>query len=124
MRFIQSIPEKSFSAAVIHEGKVLETVLTGIPPGESKPVEGGAAAEICEIFRQLDDILAEVGLARNNLCSARIYLQHVNRDVPQINEAWREYLGDHPVNRRCYGVDLQVGMLVEAAFVAEFPSES
>ena len=124
MKFIRSNHKFPFSSAVIHGGRVLETVLTGIAPGQSKPVDGGASAEIREIFRQLDEILAEAGLAKTNLCSARIYLQHVNRDVAQINQAWCEYLGDHPVNRRCYGVDLQVGMLVEAAFVAEFPSES
>jgi enamine deaminase RidA (YjgF/YER057c/UK114 family) len=121
MQFIRSNPNFPFSAAVIHGGKVLETVLTGIKPGESTPVEGGPEAEIREIFKQLDEILAEAGLTKQNLCSARIYLQDVNRDVAVINKVWTEYLGDHRLNRRCYGVDLQVGMLVEAAFVAEFP---
>ena len=121
MQFLRSNIDFPISSAVIHGGKVLETVLTAIEPGASKPIEGGPAAEMRHIFNQLDEILAEAGLTRRNLCSARIYLQHVNRDVGAINEVWTEYLGDHPVNRRCYGVDLQVGMLVEAAFVAEFP---
>ncbi|MBI83444.1 MAG: hypothetical protein CMJ81_09630 [Planctomycetaceae bacterium] len=122
MKFLQSNTDKPFSSAVIHSGKVLETVLTSIPPGGNTPVEGGAAEEMREIFRQLDAILAEAGLSRSNLCSARIYLEEVNRDVDQINQVWKEYLGDHPLNRRCYGVDLQAGMLVEAGFVAEFPA--
>jgi enamine deaminase RidA (YjgF/YER057c/UK114 family) len=121
MKFIRSSDGFPFSSAVIHGGRVLETVLTGIPPGSKSPVEGGAGSEMREIFRQLDEILAEAGLTKKNLCSARIYLQEVNRDVAQINEVWKDYLGDHPVNRRCYGVDLQSGMLVEAGFVAEFP---
>ena len=122
MQFIGSMSNFPFSDAVIYNGnKVLETVLTGITPGTSKPVSGGAAVEMKEIFRQLDDVLEKAGLTRKNLCSARIYLQNVNRDVDQINEVWQEYLGDHPLSRRCYGVDLQLGMLVEAAFVAEFP---
>ena len=121
MEFIRSNPDFPFSSAVIHSGKVLETVPTPIPPGGTKPVDGGPAAEMREIFRQLDEILDEAGLSKANLCSARIYLEHVNRDVAEVNEAWQEYLGDHPVNRRCYGVDLQAGMLVEAGFVAEFP---
>ena len=70
---------------------------------------------------KLDEILAEAGLTKKNLCSAQIYLQDVNRDVAEINAVWADYLGDHPINRRCYGVDLQVGMLVEAGFVAEVP---
>jgi enamine deaminase RidA (YjgF/YER057c/UK114 family) len=110
------------SSAVIHSGRVLETVLTGMPPGESTPVDGGAGAELREIFRQLDEVLAEAGVDRTSVCSARIYLEHVNRDVGQINEVWKEYFGTHPPNRRCYGVDLQSGMLVEAGFVAELPA--
>jgi len=77
--------------------------------------------EMNEIFRQLDAVLAEAGLNINNLCSASIYLQHVTRDVDAINKVWQEYLVDHPLSRRCFGVDLQCGMLVEAAFVAEYP---
>ena len=121
MKFIGSLSDFPFSDAVIHNGKVLETVLTGIPPGKTEPVPGGATMEMKEIFRQLDDVLEKAGLGKKNLCSARIYLEEVNRDVDQINEIWHEYLGNHPLSRRCYGVDLQLGMLVEAAFIAEFP---
>ena len=121
MRFIRTAKGFPFSSAVIHSGRVLETVLTGMPEGADGPVEGGAGAEMREIFRQLDDILAEAGVDKRSICSARIYLEHVNRDVAEINEAYAEYFGDHPPNRRCYGVDLQHGMLVEAGFVAELP---
>ena len=121
MKFIRSRQGFPFSDAVVHSGRVLETVLTGMPPGADEPVAGGAGAEIREIFRQLDEILEGEGLTRRSLCSARLYLQHVNRDIAEVNEAWAEYLGDHPVNRRAYGVDLQRGMLVEAGFVAEVP---
>ena len=121
MKFIGVRDDFPFASAVVHGGKTLETVLTGVPPGGDSPVSGGPAAELREIFRQLDEILAGEGLTKQNLCSARIYLEHVTRDVAAINEVWAEYLGDHPVQRRCYGVDLQNGMLVEAGFVAEFP---
>ena len=121
MKFIRSRQGFPFSDAVVHSGRVLETVLTGMSPGADEPVAGGAGAEIREIFRQLDEILEGEGLTRRSLCSARLYLQHVNRDIAEVNEAWAEYLGDHPVNRRAYGVDLQRGMLVEAGFVAEVP---
>ena len=121
MEFIGSNPDRPFSSAVIHSGRVLETVLTGMKPGTTTPVEGGAAMELREIFRQLDKILAQAGVDKTSICSARIYLQHVNRDVGEINVVWKEYFGTHPANRRCYGVDLQSGMLVEAGFVAEIP---
>lgn len=121
MEFIGSNLDRPFSSAVIHSGRVLETVLTGMKPGTTTPVEGGAAMELREIFRQLDEILATAGVDKTSVCSVRIYLQHVNRDVGEINMVWKEYFGTHPPNRRCYGVDLQSGMLVEAGFVAELP---
>ena len=121
MEFIGSNLDRPFNSAVIHSGRTLETVLTGMKPGTTTPVEGGAAMELREIFRQLDEILATAGVDKTSVCSARIYLQHVNRDVGEINIVWKEYFGTHPPNRRCYGVDLQSGMLVEAGFVAELP---
>ena len=123
MEFIGSNLDRPFSSAVIHSGRVLETVLTGIKPGTTTPVEGGAAMELREIFRQLDEVLATAGVDKTSVCSARIYLQHVNRDVGEINKVWKEYFGTHPsaepplLRRR----DLQSGMLVEAGFVAEMP---
>jgi len=121
MKFIGSLSDFPFSDAVIRNGKVLEAVLTGIPPGKTEPVPGGVTMEMKEICRQLDDILEKAGLNKKHLCSASVYLQEVNRDVGKMNEVWQEYLVDHPLSRRCFGVDLQLGMLVEAAFVAEFP---
>jgi 2-iminobutanoate/2-iminopropanoate deaminase len=121
MKFIGSLSDFPFSDAVIRSGKVLDTVLTGIPPGSSKPVSGGVASEMKEIFRQLDAVLAEAGLNKQNLCSASVYLQHLDRDVDAMNQVWQDYLVDHPLSRRCFGVNLQCGMLVEAAFVAEYP---
>lgn len=121
MEFIRKSADFPFSAAVIHSGKTLETVLTGFPPGASRPVSGGAGAELREIFRQLDEILASVGVTKTVIASGRLYLQHLKRDIAEVNAVYREYFGSHPPNRRAYGVDLQSDMLVEAAFVAELP---
>ena len=121
MQFIRTSSTFPFSAAVIHSGRTLETVLTGIAPGTSTPVAGGLEAEMREILKQLDEILAEAGVDKTAIVSSRIYLQDVNRDVAAMNAIYKEYFGSHPPNRRCYGVDLQVNMLIEAAFVAELP---
>ena len=121
MRFINSRTDFPFSDAVIHSGRVLETVLTAIPKGQKTPVAGGPQAEMREIFRRLDEILAQAGVEKTAVVSARLYLQEVNRDIAAVNEVWAEYFGSHPPNRRAYGVDLQKGMLVEAGFVAEIP---
>lgn len=100
---------------------MMEAVLTGIPPGGNTPVSGGVGAEMREIFRQYDQLLEEAGIDRTAVVSVRLYLQDVMRDIAEVNAIYREYFGDHPPNRRAYGVDLQTGMLVEAAIVAELP---
>jgi 2-iminobutanoate/2-iminopropanoate deaminase len=121
MQFLFTSKTFPFSTAVIHSGRTLETVLTGIPTGASAPVAGGVTAELREIFRQLDEVLAAAGVDKTVVVSARLYLQEVMRDIAAVNEVYKEYSGTHPPNRRAYGVDLQAGMLVEAAFVAELP---
>jgi enamine deaminase RidA (YjgF/YER057c/UK114 family) len=119
MKFIHTSPNFPFSAAVIRSGRTLETVLTGIRPGESVPVPGGVAAELQEIFRQLDEILKTAGVDKTAVASGCLYLQHVNRDIAEANAVYREYFGGHPPNRRAFGVELQSGMLIEAAFTTE-----
>lgn len=121
MRFIDTDTSFPISSAVVHSGKVFEAVVTGIPDGASRPVEGGAAAEMREAFRQLDLLLAEAGVDRHAVCTARLYLQDVRGEIGAVNAVWKEYFGEHPVCRRAYGVELQAGMRVEAAFTAEVP---
>ena len=119
MRFIDSDTKFPISSAVVHSGNIFEAVVTGIPDGSSRPVPGGAAAEMREAFRQLDLLLKEAGVDRNAICTARLYLQDVLADIAEVNVVWKEYFGSHPVVRRAYGVTLQSGMRVEAAFTAE-----
>jgi enamine deaminase RidA (YjgF/YER057c/UK114 family) len=121
MQFIDSDAEFPISSAVVHSGRVFEAVVTGIPDGSSSPVPGGPAAEMRECFRQLDILLAAAGVDRKAVCTARLYLEDVLRDIKEVNVVWKEYFGEHPVVRRAYGVKLQAGMLVEAAFTAELP---
>ena len=121
MEFLRTSPTFPFSAAVIHSGRTMEAVLTGIPPGGSGPVPGGVGVEMREIFRQYDELLQQSGVDRTAVVSVRLYLQEVVRDIAEVNQIYREYFGSHPPNRRAYGVDLQTGMLVEAAIVAELP---
>jgi len=121
MQFIDSSQTFPISSAVVHSGRIFEAVVTGIPDGQNTPVAGGAAAEMREAFRQLDVLLQQAGVDRRALCTARLYLQDVLADIGEVNLVWKEYMGAHPVVRRAYGVTLQAGMRVEAAFTAEIP---
>jgi enamine deaminase RidA (YjgF/YER057c/UK114 family) len=86
MRFIDSRSDFPVSNAVIYSGHVFQAVLTGIPKGETKPVPGGAATEMREIFRQLDRTLSEVGIDKTQIVSVKLYLQDLSRDL----KAWTE----------------------------------
>lgn len=46
MEFIKSNPDFPFTFAVIHNVKVLETVLTENPPAGSEPFAGGPAVDL------------------------------------------------------------------------------
>jgi 2-iminobutanoate/2-iminopropanoate deaminase len=105
--------------AVIYSGRILETVLVGIPDGEDLPVAGGPAAEMREILRQLDEILAQVKVTKQSVVSVRLFLAHVNRDVAAINEVYKAYFAGYSPNRMAVGAELQMGMLVEAQFLIE-----
>ncbi|MEX0670194.1 MAG: hypothetical protein WD060_07045 [Pirellulales bacterium] len=103
MRFIDSDREFPISFAVVHGGKVFEAVITGIPDGSHAPVAGGAAAEMREAFRQIDLLLAEAGVDRFAICTARLSLQDVRGGIAAVNAVWKEYFGSHPICRRSIG---------------------
>ena len=123
MEFLNPSGKFPFSDAVIYSGRILETVITGIPDGAEFPVPGGVEAELHEIFRQLDEVLAQAGATKTAIVSVRLYLADVNAEIGKVNQIYREYFGSHPPNRRAYGVTLQRGMRIEAAFVAELPAK-
>ena len=122
MEFINPKPDFPFSDAIItNSGRLLESVLVGMPPGGTSPVEGGVQAELRRILEQLDQILKDQGVDKTAVASVRLYLERVNEDIAAANEVYKEYFGNHKPSRRAYGVDLQAGMSIEAAFVVELP---
>ncbi len=110
--------------AVIYSGKIMETVITPIPDGQTKPVAGGAREHMVEILKQLDDVLALCKTPKNNVVSVRLYLQDVNRDIAQVNEVYKTYFAGCSPMRIAVGAQLQAGMLVEAVVLAEVPREA
>ena len=123
MEMINPKPDFPFSDAVITEsGRLLETVLVGFLPNSKQTPPGGVQAELRCIFEQLDQILDSQGVGRTAVASVRLYLEQVNKDIAAANEVYKEYFGDHKPSRRAYGVDLQHGLRIEAAFVVELPA--
>jgi 2-iminobutanoate/2-iminopropanoate deaminase len=114
-------PGKSFPICdyVVYRGRVMETVIVPILDGDEKPVPGGPAAETREVFRQLDEVLAAAGATKQNVVSVRLFLQNVNRDIATVNEVYKTYFAGCSPMRMAVGVELQAGMLIEAAFTVE-----
>jgi len=114
-------PSKTFPICdyVVYRGRVMETVIVPILDGQEKPVPGGPAAEMREIFRQLEEVLAHAGATRASVVSVRLFLADVNRDIAAVNEVYTQYFQGCSPMRMAVGVQLQAGMLIEAAFTVE-----
>ena len=102
----------------------METVLTPIPDGSSQPVPGGAREHTIEILRQLDEVLSWFGVDKSCVVSVRLYVQNINVNIKSVNEVYQPYFGSHTPMRCAVGVELQAGMLVEAAVTCELPSHA
>ena len=122
MEFVRISDDFPFPTGVITtSSRLLETVLVGLAPGTHEPVPGGAGKEMERVFEQLEEVLKGQGVDRTAVASVRLYLQNVNEDIGAVNDVYRAYFGDHQPCRRAYGVDLQLGMKLETAFVIELP---
>jgi enamine deaminase RidA (YjgF/YER057c/UK114 family) len=123
VEIINPKPEPGYDcdAVITNSRRLLEAVLVGFLPGGKAPVPGGVQAELRCIFDQLDKILKDQGVDRTAVASARLYLEHVNEEIAAANVVYKEFFGAHRPSRRAYGVDLQGGMAIEAAFVVELP---
>lgn len=119
-------PSRSFPICdyVVYRGRVMETVIVPIPDGADKPVTGGPAAEMREIFRQLDEVLTHAGAARSRVVSVQLFLAHVGRDIAAVNDVYKAYFAGCSPMRCAVGCELQAGMLVEACFRVEMPDQS
>ena len=92
---VAGLPRETGESDGAYRGRVLETVIVPIPDGQAEPVPGGAAAEMREIFYQLDQVLAAAGADRAAVVSVRLFLQHVNRDIAAVNEVYKAYFNGH-----------------------------
>jgi len=121
MRFIDVHPEFPVSNSVVYAGHVFQTELTGVPPGQTTAVPGGAAAEMREICSQLNSTLTRLGVDKTSIVSCKLFLQDMQHDSAAVDAVYADYFGSHTPTRGVYGVELAPGILVEATFVANVP---
>lgn len=117
-------PVAPFSHAVEADGWVL---LTGQMPTDPQapdaPLPDGIEAQTRAVMRNLQIVLAGVGLDLSHVLQCRIYLTEFERDYAAFNALYQTYFpADRRPARTTIGVTaLAVGALVEIDMVARRP---
>lgn len=117
-------PVAPFSHAVEVDKWVFLTGQIPTDPDDSAaPLAQGVEAQTRRVMDNLVIVLQGMGLALENVVSARAFLTNFERDYAQMNEVYRSYF---PANRlparTCIGVTgLAVNALVEIDFIARRP---
>ncbi|MDO8301407.1 RidA family protein [Lacisediminimonas sp.] len=117
-------PVAPFSHAVESDGWVF---LTGQMPfvdtANDKAYPEGIEAQTRQVMKNLDKVLAGIGLGLQHIASVRIYLLHFDEDYAAMNAAYATYFppGRRPA-RTCIGVSgLARGARIEIDMVARRP---
>lgn len=117
-------PVAPFSHAVEADGWV---ILTGQMPTDpdapDAPLPEGVAAQTDRVMRNLEIVLAGLGLGLEHVIQMRVFLTHFDRDYAEMNAAYAAWFPeDRRPARTCVGVTgLAVGALVEIDCVARRP---
>jgi 2-iminobutanoate/2-iminopropanoate deaminase len=81
-------------------------------------VEGGVQEQVTQVLKNLDAVLQEAGVARNQVAKATIFVTDLGAfDI--VNKAYGEYFGDHrPARSTVQVAALPRGVQVEIEFIA------
>lgn len=117
-------PVAPFSHAVEQDGWVFVTgqmPFTGL--ANDSPYPEGIKAQTHQVFTNLKQVLAGIGLGLEHVLQARVFLLHFDADYAAMNAVYASYFvaGRRPA-RTCVGVSgLARGARVEIDFVVRRP---
>ncbi len=81
-------------------------------------VEGGIQEQIKQVLANLDAVLKEAGVARNQVCKSTIFMTNL-ADFALVNEAYGAFFGDHkPARSTVQVAGLPKNVQVEIELVA------
>jgi 2-iminobutanoate/2-iminopropanoate deaminase len=81
-------------------------------------VEGGIGEQVKQVLANLDAVLKEAGVARNQVCKATIFMTNL-ADFGLVNEAYGAFFGDHkPARSTVQVAALPKGVQIEIELVA------
>ena len=110
-----------YTAGVISKGMLYVSGQLSIDP-DTREVCGGDIKDHMRLaLDNVDRVLKEAGVSRNDVVMCRVYTPDVNYWGP-INEVYAEFFGDHkPARVIVSTTTLHFGCLVEIEAVAEMP---
>ena len=89
-----------------------------LDPATGRLVEGGFAAQVEQVLRNLDAVLAAAGSDRTRVAKVTVYLTDIDR-FGEMNAVYEQFFGDHRPARAAVGVAaLPRGAAVEMEAVA------
>jgi len=91
----------------------------GMNPQTSKLIEGGVGPQTEQIFKNVENILSELGWALSNIIKTRVFLISMS-DYQEMNNVYAKKFGEIPPARVAVAVkELPLGATVEIECVAE-----
>ena len=110
-----------YTAGVISKGMLYVSGQLSIDPDTREVCSGDIKDHTRLALNNVDRVLKEAGVSRNDVVMCRVYTPDVNYWGP-INEVYAEFFGDHkPARVIVSTTTLHFGCLVEIEAVAEMP---
>ena len=110
-----------YTAGVISRGMLYVSGQLSIDPDTREVCQGDIKDHTCLALDNVDRVLKEAGVSRNDVVMCRVYTPDVNYWGP-INEVYAEFFGEHkPARVIVSTTTLHFGCLVEIEAVAEMP---
>ena len=108
-----------YSAGVISGNYVFVSGQLSVDPETNKVPEGGIEAETLMSLKNVERVLAEVNLTKDNIIMCHVYIPDIKL-WDSVNKVYKEYFGEHrPARVVVPSNSLHGGCLVEIEAIAE-----
>ena len=113
-------PTAAYSHAVRAGELLFVTGQLGIDPQTARVVQGGVAAEMRQVMKNLGMVLKGAGAGFEKVAMARIFLVQFATNYPIVNGIYAEYFeqGRYPARTTVGVTTLAMGCLVEIDLIA------
>lgn len=108
-----------YTPGIISNGMLYISGQLSIDPDTRKVPEGGMETHAKLALQNVDRVLKEAGLCRNDVVQCRVYVSDINQwDI--VNKVYAEFFGEHKPARCVVPVaKLHFGCLIEIEAIAE-----